>query len=157
MKWGCRGRWGHWGCWGCRGHWGCKGSKAWKITTDDCRVIQVPWFSFILMFWKQFFFVRILEYQVELWHFLCWRLLRPANGTFLKTGSKERVPDISNNLDFWWSLPQKEAGFDHLGAGESLAISISLFFWWNWGCRGRWWHWGCWGCRGHWGCKGSKA
>ena len=68
MKWGCWGHWGHWGCWGCRGHWGCKGSKAWKITTDDCRVIQVPEFSFILMFWKQIFFVRIVKYQVEFWH-----------------------------------------------------------------------------------------
>ena len=56
MKWGCWGHWGHWGCWGCRVHGGCKGSKAWKITNDDCRVIQVPEFSFILMFWKQIFF-----------------------------------------------------------------------------------------------------
>ena len=53
MKWGCRGHWGHWGCWGCRGHWGCKGSKAWKITSEDFRVIPVLKFSFILMFWKK--------------------------------------------------------------------------------------------------------
>ena len=61
MKWGCWGHWGHWGCWGCRGLWGFKGSKAWKITTDDCSIIQVPEFSFILMFWKQIFFVRIMK------------------------------------------------------------------------------------------------
>ena len=53
MKWGCRGHWGHWGCWGCRGHWGCKVYNAWKIPSDDCKLIQVPEFSFILMFWKQ--------------------------------------------------------------------------------------------------------
>ena len=66
--------------------WGCKGSEAWKITTDDCRIIQVPEFSFILMFWKQIFFVRIMKYQVEFWHLLSWRLLRPAYVNFLKTG-----------------------------------------------------------------------
>ena len=65
MKWGCWGHWGHWGCWGCRGHWGCKGSKALKITSDDYNVIQVHEFSFILMFWKQIFFVRIMKHQVE--------------------------------------------------------------------------------------------
>ena len=86
MKWGFWGHWGHWGCWGCRGHWGCKGFKAWKITTDDCRVIQVPKFSFTLMFWKHIFFVRIMKYQVEFWHLLSWRLLRPAYIIFLKTG-----------------------------------------------------------------------
>ena len=97
MKWGCRGHWGHWGCWGCRGHWGCKGSKAWKITTDDCRVIQVPEFSFILMFWKQIFFVRIMKYQVEFWNLLSWRLLRPAYVTFLKTGG------WNSNFHISWS------------------------------------------------------
>ena len=49
MKWGC---WGHWGYWGHWGHWGCRGFKAWKITTEDFRVIQALEFSFILMFWK---------------------------------------------------------------------------------------------------------
>ena len=55
MKWGCWGHWGHWGRWGCRGHRGHRYSKAWKITTEYSRVIQVVEFSFILMFWKPFF------------------------------------------------------------------------------------------------------
>ena len=87
MKWGCWGHWGHWGCWGCRGLWGCKASKVCKITTDYCRVIQVPKFNFILMFSKQIFFVRIMKYQVEFWNlFGSWRLLRPAYVTFFITG-----------------------------------------------------------------------
>ena len=86
MKWGCWGHWGHWGCWGCRGLWGCTGSKAWKITNDDFSVNQVLEFSFILMFWKPIFFVRIMKYQVEFWQLLSWRLLRPAYVIFLKIG-----------------------------------------------------------------------
>ena len=82
MKWGCWGHWVHWGCWGCRGLWGCKGSKVWKIITDYCRVIQVPEFNYILMFWNQIFLVRIMKYQVEFWNLLRWRLLRPAYVTF---------------------------------------------------------------------------
>jgi hypothetical protein len=65
MKWGCIGHWGHGGCWGCRGYWGNRGSKAWKITTEDFKVIQVVEFSFILLFWKQLFLVRIMKYQDE--------------------------------------------------------------------------------------------
>ena len=65
MKWGCIGHWGHGGCWGCRGHWGCRGSKAWKITREDIKVIQIVEFSFILMFWKQLFLGRIMKYQDE--------------------------------------------------------------------------------------------
>ena len=34
----------------------CRGSKAWKITTEDFRVIRVLEFSFILMFRKEIFF-----------------------------------------------------------------------------------------------------
>ena len=79
------------------GLWGCKGSKVWKITTDYCRVIQVPEFSFILMFWKQIFFVRIMKYQVEFWHLLSWRLLRPAYVNFLKTGG------WNSNVQISWS------------------------------------------------------
>ena len=41
MIWGCKGQRGHIGCWGCRGHRGCRGFKAWKITTEDFRVIQL--------------------------------------------------------------------------------------------------------------------
>ena len=32
------------------------------------------------------FFLLNHENQIELWHFFCWRLLRPAYVTFLKTG-----------------------------------------------------------------------
>ena len=64
-KWGCRGHWGHWGCWGQWGHWGCRGFKAWKITTDDFRVIQELELSFIFMFWKQVFLARIMKYHFE--------------------------------------------------------------------------------------------
>ena len=63
-----------------------KVSKAWKITTEDFRVIQVLEFSFILIVWKKKFFGRNMKYQVELWHLFCQRLLRPANVIFLKTG-----------------------------------------------------------------------
>ena len=65
MKWGCIGHWGHRGCWGCRGHWGCRDSKAWKITIEDVKVIQVAEFSFILMFWKNLFWGRIMKYKDE--------------------------------------------------------------------------------------------
>ena len=58
MKWGCWGHWGHWGCWGHWGHRGCRGFKAWKITTEDFRVIQAFEFSFIFMFWKNLFWVE---------------------------------------------------------------------------------------------------
>ena len=64
-EWGCWGHCGHWGCWGCRGHWGCRGFKVLKIITDDLTVIQVLEFSFILIFWKQIFFGRIMKYHVD--------------------------------------------------------------------------------------------
>ena len=83
MKRGCR---GHWGCWGHWGHWGCRGLEAWKITTEDFRVIQAFEFSFIFMFWKNLFLGRIMKYNIEFWQLFCWRLLRPVNVTFLKTG-----------------------------------------------------------------------
>ena len=41
-------------------------SKAWKITTEDFRVIQVLELRFILMFWNKWFFGRLIKYQVEL-------------------------------------------------------------------------------------------
>ena len=70
MKWGCWGHWGHWGCRGCRGHWGCKGSKAWKITSEDFRVIPVLEFSFILMFWKKQFLVESWNMYLHFWRLL---------------------------------------------------------------------------------------
>ena len=65
MKWGCWGHWGHWGCWGHWGHWGCRGFKAWKITTEDFRVIQAFEISLIFMFWKKVFLGRIIKYHIE--------------------------------------------------------------------------------------------
>ena len=41
---------------------------------------------------------------------------------------KERVPDISKKLDFWWFILQKGTSFDHLGARDDLTIRISNFF-----------------------------
>ena len=64
-------------------------SKAWKITFEDCRVIQVLEFSNlrtkITLFWwfeKNIF----LQNHVEFLHLFCQRLLRPAHVIFLKTG-----------------------------------------------------------------------
>ena len=64
MKWGCWGHWGHQGCWGHWGHWGCSGVKAWKITTEDFRVIQGIEFSYIWMFWKEKFW---LNHEISCW------------------------------------------------------------------------------------------
>jgi hypothetical protein len=44
--------------WGWWGQWGCRGFKAWKLNIYEFKVIQGLKFSFILMFWKQFFFVK---------------------------------------------------------------------------------------------------
>ena len=65
MKWGCRSHWGHWGCWGHWSHWGCRGFKAWKITSEDFRVIQAFEFSFIFMFWKKNWGGRMMKYHIE--------------------------------------------------------------------------------------------
>ena len=86
--WGWRVQWGHRGCWGCWGHWGCRGSKAWKITTEDFRLIQVLELSFISMFLGKKIFGGIMKYQVGFKQFFCLRLLRSAYVTFLKTGCK---------------------------------------------------------------------
>ena len=86
MKCGCKSYWGHGGCWGCGGHWGCRGSKVWKISTEDFRVILVIEFSFILTFWKKYWFGRFMKYHIEIYHLFCRRLLRPADVNFLKTG-----------------------------------------------------------------------
>ena len=43
--------------------WGCRGSKAWHITTEDFRVIQVLEFSFIFMFWKLVDEIKISKHQ----------------------------------------------------------------------------------------------
>ena len=40
----------------------------------------------------------------------------------------ERISDISEKLDFWWSIPQKGTGIGHLGARDDQTIRISRFF-----------------------------
>ena len=40
----------------------------------------------------------------------------------------ERVPNISEKLDFWWSIPQKGTVIGHLGAGDDHTIRINKFF-----------------------------
>ena len=39
----------------------------------------------------------------------------------------ERMSDISEKLDFLWSIPQKGSGIDHLGAKDDQNIRISNF------------------------------
>ena len=64
------------------------GQRGWGVLRpENFRVIQVLEFSFILMFWKQKFFgCRTRKYHIEFKHLFCWRLLRPVDITFLKTG-----------------------------------------------------------------------
>ena len=44
----------------------------------------------------------------------------------------ERVPYISEKLDFWWSIPQKITSNDYFGANDDQTIRIRRFFWGNW-------------------------
>ena len=41
---------------------------------------------------------------------------------------KERVSDISEKLDFWWSIPQKGTDIGHLGARDDPTIKLSKCF-----------------------------
>ena len=41
------------------------------------------------------------------------------------------VSDISEELDFWWSIPQKVTIIGHFGAKNDPTIRISNSFWWN--------------------------
>jgi hypothetical protein len=43
----------------------------------------------------------------------------------------ERVSDISEKLDFLWSIPQKGTIIGHFGAKNDPTIRISNCFWWN--------------------------
>ena len=43
----------------------------------------------------------------------------------------ERVSDISEKLDFWWSIQQKGTDIGHLGSRDDQTIIISRFFYWN--------------------------
>ena len=40
----------------------------------------------------------------------------------------KRVSNISEILDFWWSIPQKGTSVGHLGARDNQTIRISNFF-----------------------------
>ena len=40
----------------------------------------------------------------------------------------QKVSDISEKLDFWWSIPQKGTGIGQLGARDDQTIRISIFF-----------------------------
>ena len=107
MKWGCWGHWGCWGCWVCWGHWGHSNSKAWKITTEHSRVIQVVEFSFVLMFWKPIFLVKSWNIIFQILHLFCWRLLRPVYVTFLKIGSNNQnvhISEFQNYLQIYSNL-----------------------------------------------------
>ena len=86
MKWGCRGHWGHWGGWGHWGHWDCRGFKAWKIKTEDFRIIQAFEFSFIFIFWKKNFLEESWNIILNFCTFSvggCWGQVRSF---FWKTG-----------------------------------------------------------------------
>ena len=41
----------------------------------------------------------------------------------------ERVPYISEKLDFWWSVPQKITSNGYFGANDDQTIRIRRFFW----------------------------
>ena len=56
----------------------------------------------------------------------------------------ERVPYISEKLNFWWSIPQKGTIIGHF-APKMIQPSGSVNFLMIWGCWG------------HWDCRGSKA
>ena len=139
MKWGCWGHWVHWGCWGCRGLWGCKGSKVWKIITDYCRVIQVPEFNYILMFWNQIFLVRIMKYQVEFWNLFSLNDLYSLNNlsglndlNSLISSKKLLILMVRSSLAPKWSKPVPFCGMDNQKS-SFLLISGTLCFGGCWG------------------------
>ena len=86
MKWGCWGHWGHWGCWGHWGHWGSRGFKAWKNHYWGLQSHPGVWIHLYFYVLKKRILGRIMKFQIKFWHLFCWRLLRPANAIFLKTG-----------------------------------------------------------------------
>ena len=86
MKWGCLGHWGHWGCWGHWGHWGSRGFKAWKNHYWGLQSHPGVWIHLYFYVLKKRILGRIMKFQIKFWHLFCWRLLRPANAIFLKTG-----------------------------------------------------------------------
>ena len=40
----------------------------------------------------------------------------------------EKVPNISENLDFWWFIPQKGTSIGHFGTEDHQTIRIRKFF-----------------------------
>ena len=44
----------------------------------------------------------------------------------------ERVPYISEKLDFWWSIPQKITNIGYFGASDDQIIGIRKFVLGNW-------------------------
>ena len=42
------------------------------------------------------------------------------------------MPYISENLDFWWSIPQKITSIGYFGASDDQTIRIRKFFGVNW-------------------------
>ena len=53
--------------------------------------------------------------------------------TWSQWPQSERVPYISEKLDFLWSIPQKITSIGYFGASDGQTIRIRKFFWENWG------------------------
>ena len=121
MKWGCWGHWGHWGCWGHWGHWGCRGFKAWKITTEDFKFIQVFEFSFIFMFYKKFFGVESWNIILNLSTFSvggCWGqsiLLFWKQMVETQVKCPHLLKSLGNQMmnKYWPFYPSAAFSFDH--------------------------------------------
>ena len=107
--------------------------------------------------WFQFQEVPALDIQgVSYWIELLWRPRRPPKNNFLvmmkasvyfrgatiwvsstsfqksniawpQQPPTEKVPNISEKLDFWWSIPQKGTSIGHFGARDDQTIMIRNF------------------------------
>jgi hypothetical protein len=44
----------------------------------------------------------------------------------------EKVPKLSEKLDFWWSIPQNRTSIGHFGARDDQTIQVQEVFWGNW-------------------------
>ena len=142
MKWGCKGHWGHGGCWGCRGHWGCRGSKVWKITTEDFRVIQVLEFSFILMFWKKYWFGRFMKYHIEICHIFLSEAVEASRCDFFENWwMKLKWPNLlkplgtiiqQNHWSFYPSEPFSFGNFNMIHPVFRVLYLILIINGWKW-------------------------
>ena len=54
-------------------------------------------------------------------------IFKKSNISWPQQPPTERVPDISEKLDFWWSIPWKGVSIGHIGARDNLTIKISNF------------------------------